>query len=170
MACCQGGKLHAPDGEIGVWADEQRVRPFACEGCEDRIDVAAAARVEDLDMQPHGAPGGFHLARVKLRARRIARIHEDRDAGHCGHQLAQQLQPLGYQLAEEKVQPRQVAAGPGEAGDEPSLTGSSGIANTIGTVVVAALAAMAGAVPPLVTMAATCLRTRSAAMAGSRLS
>ena len=44
-----------------------------------------------LDMQPHGAPGGFRLARVKLRARRIARIYEDRDAGHCGHQLAQQL-------------------------------------------------------------------------------
>jgi hypothetical protein len=48
-------------------------------------------------------------------------FHEDRDAGHCGHQLAQQLQPLGYQLAEEKVDPRQVAAGPGEAGDEAQL-------------------------------------------------
>ena len=62
----------------------------------------------------------------KLRARRIGRIDEDRDAGHCGHQLAQQLQPLGHQLAEEKVDPRQVAAGPGEAGDEAQLDGVFG--------------------------------------------
>ena len=36
----------------------------------------------------------------------------------CGHQLAQEFQPLCHQLATEKIDPRQVAARPGEAGDK----------------------------------------------------
>jgi hypothetical protein len=77
---------------------------------------------------------------------------------------------LGNQLAEKEVHSRQVAAGPGEAGDKAELDGSSGRANTIGIVLVAALAAIAGTVPPLATMTATSLRTRSAAMPGRRSS
>ena len=42
--------------------------------------------------------------------------------------------------------------------------------NTIGMVVVAALAAMAGAVPPVATITATRLRTRSVASPGSKSS
>ena len=63
---------------------------------------------------------------MELRARRIGRIDEDCDAAHCGHQLAQQLQPLGHKLAEEKVDPSQVASRPGEAGDKAELDGVFG--------------------------------------------
>ena len=39
----------------------------------------------------------------------------------AGHQLAQQLQPLGRQLGDEKIDARQIAARPGEAGDKSEL-------------------------------------------------
>ena len=41
--------------EEGVAADEERVGPLAHKSCEGRIDLAAGAGVEDLDLQPHGA-------------------------------------------------------------------------------------------------------------------
>jgi hypothetical protein len=54
----------------------------------------------------------------------------------------QELQPLRYQLSRENIDPRQVAAGPGKAGDKTeSLTGSSPATKTIGIVAVAAFTA-----------------------------
>ena len=62
-----------------------------------------------------------------------------------------------------------VALPPGRArlATRPSLTGSSAARKTIGIVVVAALAAIAAAVP-MAAITATCRRTNSAASAGSR--
>ena len=48
----------------------------------------------------------------------IGRIDEHGDASGCGHQLTQKLQPLCRQLADEKIDACQVAARPGEAGDQ----------------------------------------------------
>ena len=50
--------------------------------------------------------------------RSIGRIDEHGHASGCGHQLTQEFQPLRYQLASEKIDPCQVAARPGEAGDK----------------------------------------------------
>ena len=63
-----------------------------------------------------------------------------------------------------------VALPPGRArlATRPSWTGSSATAKTMGIVVVAALAAKAEGVPPVTAMTATCRRTNSAAIAGSR--
>ena len=44
------GQLNTPVVEEGVAADEEGVGPLAHEGCEDRIDLAAGAGAEDLDL------------------------------------------------------------------------------------------------------------------------
>ena len=86
----------------------------------------------------------------------------------CGHQLAQQLQPLCRQLADRrKLTPVTLPPGRLRLATRPSLTGSSPTPKTIGIVAVAALAASAAGVP-VATITATWRRTRSAASAGSR--
>jgi hypothetical protein len=52
----------------------------------------------------------------------------------------------------------------------PPKTGSPPLMNTMGMVLVAPLAACAGAFPPAVTITSTCCPTRSAARAGRRFS
>jgi hypothetical protein len=46
-------------GERLVGADIEGVRPIARKTCEDCIDLTTVAGVEDLDLQAHGAGGGF---------------------------------------------------------------------------------------------------------------
>ncbi len=46
----QVGKLHPPADEKGVGPNEEGVSSLALKGCEGRIDLAAAAGVEDLDL------------------------------------------------------------------------------------------------------------------------
>jgi hypothetical protein len=48
-------KLYPPDGEIGVATDKKRLGPLARDRCKSRIDFAAGAGVEDLNLQPDGA-------------------------------------------------------------------------------------------------------------------
>ena len=81
---------------------------------------------------------------MSISASGIGRIDEHGNASGCGHQLTQEFQPLCRQLSTEKIDPCQVAARPGEAGDktEPDrIVGRR--AKTMGIVVVAALAANA---------------------------
>src|SRR6516162_6869258 len=77
---------------------------------------------------------------------------------------------FGTNSPKKKLTPVRLAPGRERLATSPRLTGSSGIAKTIGIVVVAALAAIAGAVPPFAKMTVTRLRTRSAASAGNRAS
>ena len=51
-------------------------------------------------------------------SRCIGRIDEHGNASSTGHQLTQEFQPLCHQLGREKIDPRQVAARPGEARDQ----------------------------------------------------
>src|SRR5262249_15228110 len=104
-----------------VRVDKQRVRSLARKRCKGRVDLTAGAGVEDLDSQPHLAPRGFRFFHLKLRARRIGRIDENGDTGHCGHQLAQKFQPLGHQFAHDEIDSGEVTARPGEAGNESEL-------------------------------------------------
>ena len=93
-------QLDTPAGEKGVAADEEGVGPLAHERCEGRIDLAAGAGVEDLDLQPHGASSRFHVSQRGLGNGSIGRIDEHGHASGRGHQLAQELQPLCHQLAD----------------------------------------------------------------------
>jgi len=45
------------------------------------------------------------------------RIDEQGHTNRSGHQLTQEFHPLSHQLGIEKIDPGQVAARPGEAGD-----------------------------------------------------
>src|SRR5262249_47351571 len=130
--------------------------------------LPAGAGVEDLDLQPHGASSGFHVSQRGLCRRGIARIDEHGNTNCCGHQLAQEFQPLCRQLRGEKIDPRQVAAWPGEAGDKTEHDRVLGDGEDDGIVVVATFAANATAGPPVAAITATRRRTRSAASAGSR--
>ena len=51
MARRQVGQLYTAGGEHAIRADEQGVGPLSHEGCKSRIDLAAGAGVEDLDLQ-----------------------------------------------------------------------------------------------------------------------
>ena len=136
-------QLDTPAGEGRAGADEKGVGPLAHKSRECRIDLAAAAGVEDLDLQPHGAGGRLDVSQSWTSVSRIGRIDEHGHTSRSGHQLAQEFQPLCRQLDREKIDPCQVAARPGRLATRPSLTGSSPTTKTIGIVVVAALAASA---------------------------
>src|SRR6516164_6016202 len=79
----------------------------------------------------------------------------------------QEPQPLGCDLLGEIVDAGGVAPGRARLATKPSLTGSSPTPKTIGTVVVAALAAWAARLPP-VAITATRRRTRSFITDGKR--
>src|SRR5262245_30211097 len=80
----------------------------------------------------------------------------------------QQSKSFGHDFGGEEIDARRIAARPGEAGDETSLTGSSAAPKAIGIVVVAAFAAWAPRLKPGVAITATRRRTRSAMTAESR--
>jgi hypothetical protein len=60
----------------------------------------------------------IHVSHRRLGIRGIGWIDEHRNTSHSRHQLAQDFQPLGRQLAREKIDSSQVAAGTGEAGNK----------------------------------------------------
>ena len=92
-------QLHTPGVEEGVAADEEGVGPLAHKSREGRIDLAAGAGIDDLDLQPHGAGSRFHVSQRGLGIRGIGRIDEHGHTSGCGHQLAQEFQPLCRQLS-----------------------------------------------------------------------
>ena len=153
--------------EKGVAADEEGVGPLAHKSCEGRIDLSAGAGVEDLDLQSHGASSRFHVSQRGLGIRSIGRIDEHGNASGCGHQLAQEFQPLCGQLATEKIDPCQVAARPGEAGDKTKPDRVFADDEDDGDRRGCRLGRERRNVP-VAAITATCRRTNSAASAGSR--
>ena len=139
----QVDQLDTPAVEKGVGADEEGVGPLAHKSCEGRIDLAAGAGVEDLDLQPHGAGSRFHVSHRGLGSRGIGRIDEHGHTSGRGHQFAQEFQPLCRQLPLKKLIPVRLPPGRARLATRPSLTGSSATTKTMGIVVVAALAANA---------------------------
>ena len=117
MSCRQRGKLHAAAGQEGVVADEKGVGSFAHDRCKGCVDFAAGAGVDDLNLQSHGASSRLHVPQRGATNGRIHRIDEHGNASGSGHQLAQDFQPLCNQLVTEKIDPCQVAARLGQAGD-----------------------------------------------------
>ena len=118
MARRQVGQLHAPALEEGVGANEQCVWALARNACEGRIDLAAGAGAEHLDLQPH-VRAAASTSRKYIRCNRsVGRIDEHGHTNGAGHQLAQQFQPLCYQLSRHKIDACRVAARPGNARDK----------------------------------------------------
>ena len=48
----QAGNLHAAAGEEAVGSDKQGIGALALKGGKGRIDLAARAGIEDMDLQP----------------------------------------------------------------------------------------------------------------------
>jgi hypothetical protein len=65
-----------------------------------------------------GAGSRFHVSQRSFSIRSIGWIDEYGHTSCSGHQFAQEFQPLRHQLTTEKIDPCQVAARPGEAGDK----------------------------------------------------
>ena len=62
----QVSQLDTPADEKGVPADEKCIRALAHKDCEGRVDLAAGAGVEDMNLQPHGAGSRFHVSQSCL--------------------------------------------------------------------------------------------------------
>src|SRR6516162_8013017 len=107
-------QVDAPDIEKTILADKEDVGPLTHKTCEGRIDLAAGAGVEDLDLQSDGARSSFHVSQRGLRTRCIGRIDEHCHTSRSRHQLAQELQPLCGQLTAKKIGSCQVAPRLGE--------------------------------------------------------
>src|SRR5262245_33965172 len=105
-----------PANKKDIDADEDGFGPLSHESGEGRIDLAAGAGVEDLDLKPHSAGGRLHLPQRGFRRRSIGRIDEHRDTSRSGYYLTQEFQPLCGQLTTENIDPGQVAFRSGEAG------------------------------------------------------
>jgi hypothetical protein len=104
-----------------VGGDEQRFGTFARHRGESRIDLAAVARVEDLDFQPENVCRFLHLSPSGLGAHNVARVDHHGDANHSRHQIAQQPQSLWHRLADEEVDAGRVPTWPREVGDQTKL-------------------------------------------------
>ena len=169
MAERQCGELFAPASEECIGADHERACSQLDQGCEDRIEVAFGARMQDMELQPEGAGRRLQVSRLGLGNSGIGRVDEQGNDGRRGDQLVQQFQPLRPYLHVQDGHAREVAARSVQAGDKSEpRPGRPPIAKTIGIVVVAAFAASAAGVPLSATITVTWRRTRSAAIAGSR--
>src|SRR3984893_1578689 len=98
----------------------------------------------------------------------MGRIDQDGNPNGLGHQVVQQPQPLGGDIRDEKIDAGRVAARPSEAGDKTHLDRVCTDAETIGIVVVAALAASEAGLPPGVAITATGRRARTSMSGGGR--
>ena len=143
MARGQRGQLDAPAGEERVRADKEGVGPLAHKRCVGSIDLLTGTGVVKLSLQPEDASSRFKVAARGLRPPNVGRIDKYGDPRGSGHQLKQESQPLCHHFSGEKIDPRRVAARPGEAGDKTQLHWVFGDAKTIGIVGVAAFAASA---------------------------
>ena len=89
-------------------------------GCEGGVDLAFAAGLQDRELHPLRARRFLHVSHDAL-ANRIARVDEQGDHPGLGNQLGNKLEPLRRQLGSHDAEAREVAARPGEAGDQASL-------------------------------------------------
>src|SRR5262249_54835411 len=134
----------------GAGACDEGVGPLPDKSRECLIDLAAAARIVDLNFQSQRASCRFD-GLYRRSGIRTGRIDEHGHTSGTGHQLTQEFQPLCCQLLREKIVP----SGRARLVTKPSLTGSSPAMKTMGIVVVAALAAIAEGWPPVAAITST---------------
>src|SRR5262249_34216974 len=157
-----------PTDEEDVGTDEKRIGPLAHKSCEGRIDLAAGAGFENLNLQPHGAGSRLHVSQRGFGIDSICRIDEHGNASGCGHQLAQQLQPLCGQLGTENIDTCDVAARPREAGNKTKLDRVVADEEDDGDRLGCPFAANTALAFPVAAITATWRRASSAASSGSR--
>jgi hypothetical protein len=150
--------------------DEQGIQPFAPHAFERGVDLIGGVGSEDLDLEPETAGSRFHVPQYGLRNRSFGRIDQDGHASCAGHHSRSNSNRFADKSTARKVMPVKLPPSRARLATRPRLTGSSPTVKTMGIVVVAALAASADNVPPLVAITATWRRTNSLASAGNRSS
>ena len=117
MARGQRRKLIAPAVEECVVGDEERASLPLDEGSEGGVDLAFAAGIQDLELNTLYASRFLRFSHQGPGDRAVW-VHDQGDHPGLGDQLGQQLKPLGRQLGGDDAEAREVAARPGQAGDE----------------------------------------------------
>jgi len=60
----------------GSISEKKGVGSLACKTCKGRVDLAAGAGVENLDLQPDGASSHFHVSHYRFGGLRVGSIDE----------------------------------------------------------------------------------------------
>jgi hypothetical protein len=103
--------------EERIGADQERTGTQLDARGEGRVDLAFPAGLQDMELQTLGACRFPRLSRKAL-VSRIGRVHQQGDDPCLGRQLGQQFEPLGCQLVGDVADARNIAAQPGETGDQ----------------------------------------------------
>src|SRR6266545_5058554 len=142
----QCGELLAPAIEQSIIADRQRACPQSGQGCEDRIEVAFGARLQDMGLQPDRAGRRLQLSRLGLG---IGPVGLTRSAMvlAVGTSSCSSSKRFGPSSTVRSLTPVRLPPGRFRLATSPDPTGSLPTMNTTGVVVVAALAARAAETP-----------------------
>src|SRR6266545_2751073 len=105
--------------EERVRQDEEHVRPLSGDCREGSVEVVGAASLQNSKLHPQRPGRARRLSHHEWVAAGV-RILEDGDPGDPGHSLFEQLQLFSNDLGGNARQPGDIAAGPREAGDEPT--------------------------------------------------
>src|SRR5262249_13807635 len=117
----------------------KNVSPATCRAsARSRTRVAKAASISLLLLALR--TGSVRYVSLRALGSRIGRIDQHGNTNGLGHQLVQQLQSFRLQLTRKKIDPRQISAQSGEAGDKTELDRVFANTKTMGIVVVAPLA------------------------------
>ena len=103
----------------GILSDREGISALTTHARKGRREIAWTSDLQRYQRQPQRPPR-LQIRLAPARLRWIRWVPENADPrGFRGH-LLEQLQSLGEDLQTRLMrQPRQIAAGPGEAGDEP---------------------------------------------------
>ena len=113
--------MYAPADEEAVGSDEESIGRLAPNCCESRLDFAAGACVEDLNLQSDGASRFGQVAQRGLCGRSIRRIDQHSDTNGFGRKLMKKSQPFRNNFTDEGIHAGSVAARMGETGNKAEL-------------------------------------------------
>ena len=118
MACRQLGQLHAPGVQEGRLSYEDGVRSIALDSGKSRINFAAGAGVENLNLQSNSPGSRLYGSQCGLGIRHVGGIDQHGNALGPRHQLTQKLQSFRGQFGIEKINACQVSARTRETCDQ----------------------------------------------------
>jgi hypothetical protein len=122
VAIRQRNDLRAPIIEKWIGSNYKRVDLLLTDGCENSLEVAFSAGIEDTYLTPERAHCRLQFRQLRL-CDWVIRIYEHSDDSGCGNQLEQKLQPLCHGLGSDQRYAGDIAARSIEAGDEPETYG-----------------------------------------------
>src|SRR5215472_11925591 len=166
MPGCERHELPALTEEEDSAGDEQPARARLHDLCEGGMEFTLVGGVRHQDLLSDGT-GRFFRSRDWLSTSAPFGSRNTAMIDALGTNSCSIPSNLASNGLTEKTTPGILPLGRLMLATRPTLTGSAPMTNTIGVVAVAALPACAAGTPAP-TIAATCLRTRSAASPGSR--